>query len=183
MAGSGREGAFGARSNRPVGICHASAVAGHVVTFNTDNGTRGARQPRGRVMVWMNKLLTKRVRRTGRGPGFNALVLTTIGRNTGATRETSVGWFPGNNGSYLIVASAAGAAKIPAWYYNLAAHPDRVQIETGDGRKMSVTAEELHGPDRDEAWRQITTTVPRFAEYQRKTDRELPVVRLMPNAS
>jgi deazaflavin-dependent oxidoreductase (nitroreductase family) len=54
------------------------------------------------------------------------------------------------------VASAAGAPKNPAWYYNIAAHPDKVQIETG-GRKLAVTAEQLRGAERDEAWRQITT--------------------------
>jgi deazaflavin-dependent oxidoreductase (nitroreductase family) len=152
------------------------------VTFDTSNGTRGARQPGGKVMLWMNKLMTKRVRRTGRGPGFNALVLSTVGRKTGAARETPVGWFPGNDGSYLIVASAAGAPRNPAWYYNLAAHPDRVQIETGDGRKIPVTAHELHGPERDEAWRQIITTAPRFAGYQDKTDRQIPVIRLTPRS-
>jgi deazaflavin-dependent oxidoreductase (nitroreductase family) len=153
------------------------------VTFDTRNGTRGARQPGGKVMLWINKLMAKRVRRTGRGPGFNALVLTTIGRKTGTARETPVGWFPGNDGSYLVVASAAGAAKNPAWYYNLAAHPDRVQIETGNGRKLTVIAQELHGPERDEAWQQITTIAPRFAGYQSKTDRRIPVIRLTPDAS
>ncbi len=152
------------------------------MTFNTRNGTRGARQPGGRVMVWMNKLMAKRVRRTGRGPGFNALVLTTVGRKTGAARETPVGWFPGNDGTYLIVASAAGAPKNPAWYYNLAAHPDRVQIEIGDGRTIPVTAEELHGPERNEAWKKITTAAPRFAGYEGKTDREMPVIRLTPRS-
>jgi deazaflavin-dependent oxidoreductase (nitroreductase family) len=79
------------------------------------------------------------------------------------------------------VASAAGAARNPAWYHNLAAHPDQVQIEVG-GHKIAVTAEELHGAERDEAWRQITATAPRFAQYQQKTDRELPVIRLMPRS-
>lgn len=152
------------------------------MTFDTRNGTRGARQPGGKAMLWMNKLMTKRVRRTGRGPGFNALVLSTVGRKTGAARETPVGWFPGNDGSYLIVASAAGAPRNPAWYYNLAAHPDRVQVETGDGRKIPVTAHELHGPERDEAWRQIITMAPRFAGYQDKTDRQIPVIRLTPRS-
>jgi deazaflavin-dependent oxidoreductase (nitroreductase family) len=151
------------------------------VTFDAPNGTRGARQPRGGpVMRWMTKLMTRRVRRTGRGPGFNALVLTTIGRKTGSRRETPVGWFPGTAGSYLIVASAAGAPKNPAWYLNLAAHPDQVQIETGDGRKVPVTAHQLHGSERDEAWKQITATAPRFAGYERKTDRQMPVIRLVP---
>lgn len=114
------------------------------MTFDAPNGTRGARQPSsGPVMRWMTKLMTRRVRRTGRGPGFNALVLTTVGRKTGSTRETPVGWFPGTAGSYLIVASAAGAPNNPAWYLNLAAHPDQVQIETGDGRKIPSGVDRL----------------------------------------
>jgi len=149
------------------------------VSFTTRNGTRGARQPGGRVMLWLNRQMIKRVRKSGRAAGFNALVLTTVGRRTGVERSTPVGWFPGPGGSLLIVASAAGAAKNPAWYHNLAAHPDRVRIETA-GRTTAVTAEELHGPERDEAWRQITTAAPRFSQYQVKTDREIPVIRLTP---
>lgn len=149
------------------------------MSFDTRNGTRGGRQPGGRLMLWLNRLNMKRIRKTGRSLGFNALVLTTVGHRSGARRETPVGWFPGKDGSWLIVASANGAARNPAWYYNLAAHPDRVQIETA-GRKVDVTAEELHGSERDEAWQQITAAVPRFAAYQTKTDRKLPVIRLVP---
>lgn len=47
------------------------------------------------------------------------------------------------------------------------------------GRKVAVTAEQLHGSDRAEPWRQITTAAPRFAGYESKTDRELPVIRLV----
>jgi deazaflavin-dependent oxidoreductase (nitroreductase family) len=151
------------------------------MSFDTRNGTRGARQPGGKVMLWLNKLMTRRIRRSGRAMGFNALVLTTVGRKSGSQRETPVGWFPGSDGSWLIVASAAGAAKNPAWYYNLAAHPDKIQIETG-GHKMAVTAQELHGAERDKAWRQITTAAPRFGQYQLKTDRELPIIRLKPRS-
>lgn len=66
----------------------------------------------------------------------------------------------------------------PAWYHNIAAHPDKVQIETS-GREIAVIAEQLHGAEREEAWRQITAAVPRFAQYQQRTDRELPVIRLV----
>ena len=149
------------------------------MSFTTGNGTRGARQPGGKVMLWLNKQMIKRVRKSGRASGFNALVLTTVGRKSGVERSTPVGWFPGSAGSLLIVASAAGAPKNPAWYYNLAAHPDKVRIETA-GRTLAVTAEELHGPERDEAWQQITASAPRFAQYQTKTDREIPVIRLTP---
>jgi deazaflavin-dependent oxidoreductase (nitroreductase family) len=132
----------------------------------------------------MTKRVISRVRRKGTAPGldFNALVLTTIGRKSGAERQTPVGWFPGPDGSWLIVASAAGAARNPGWYHNLAAHPDQVWIEM-PGRKVAVTAEQLGGVEREEAWRQITTAVPRFAAYQQATDRELPIIRLVPRSS
>jgi deazaflavin-dependent oxidoreductase (nitroreductase family) len=131
----------------------------------------------------MTKRVMNRIRRKGKMPGlgFDALVLTTIGRRSGLERQTPVGWFPGPDGSWLIVASANGAARNPAWYYNLAAHPDQVWIEL-PGRKTAVTAEQLHGVERDQAWQQITAAVPRFAAYQRDTDRELPVIRLVPRS-
>jgi F420H(2)-dependent quinone reductase len=46
-----------------------------------------------------------------------------------------------------------------------------------------VTAEQLRGVEREEAWRQITAAVPRFAAYQQATDRELPIIRLVPRPS
>jgi deazaflavin-dependent oxidoreductase (nitroreductase family) len=150
------------------------------MSFDTTTGTRGARQPAGVLFRWGNKVMAGRVRKGGaKFLGFNALVLTTVGRKTGAERTTPVGWFPGKDGSWLIVASAAGAKGNPAWYYNLAAHPDQVQIEVG-GRKVAVTAEQLRGEERAEAWQQIITAAPRFSQYQTKTDRELPIIRLVP---
>jgi len=149
------------------------------MAFDTKAGTRGARQPRaGLLMRLINNTIAGRIRRTGKAMGFNALVLTTIGAKTGAERTNPVGWFPGPDGSWLIVASAAGAAGNPAWYHNIAAHPDQVRIEI-DGRTVPVTAEQLHGAERDQAWGQITAAVPRFGQYQHKTDRELPVIRLV----
>jgi deazaflavin-dependent oxidoreductase (nitroreductase family) len=146
--------------------------------FDTPAGTRGARQPRaGALMRWVNNMAAGRIRRAGKVMGLNALVLSTVGAKTGAQRSSPVGWFPGPDGSFLISASAAGAARNPAWYHNIAAHPDEVKIEVG-GRTIPVTAEQLHGSERDEAWRQITAAAPRFAGYQQKTDRQIPVIRL-----
>jgi deazaflavin-dependent oxidoreductase (nitroreductase family) len=150
------------------------------MSFNTRNGTRGARQP-GRSMLWINRLTAGRIRKSGHAMGFSALVLTTIGRKSGAERQSPVSCFPEDDGSWLIVASANGAAKNPAWYYNLAAHPDRVRVETA-GRQVDVTAHELHDAERTAAWLRITTAGPRFAAYQKKTDRQLPVIRLVPRA-
>jgi deazaflavin-dependent oxidoreductase (nitroreductase family) len=152
------------------------------MSFDTRNGSRGARQPGGRVGRWMNTIAARRFRkRGGQFLGFNVLVMTTVGRKSGVERSNPVGWFPGKDGSWLIVASAAGAAKNPAWYYNIAAHPDQVQIEV-EHRTVPVTAEQLHGAERQEAWQQITTAAPRFAQYQHKTDRELPIIRLVPRS-
>ena len=151
------------------------------MSFDTTAGTRGGRQPAGFTFRWGNKLMASRVRRKGKFLDFNALVLTTVGRKTGAERTTPVGWFPGPDGSWLIVASAAGAKGNPAWYYNIAAHPDQVRIEV-EGRTVAVVAEQLHGTERAEAWQQITAAAPRFAQYQQKTDRELPIIRLVPRS-
>lgn len=150
------------------------------MSFDTPNGTRGGRQPKGSLMRWGNKLAARRIARKGKVPGlgFNALVLTTVGRKSGEERKTPLGWFPGNNGTWLIVAAAAGAPKNPAWYFNLAANPDHVQIEI-PGQKVAVTAEQLHGAEREEAWQQITHAAPQFGKYQEHTDRELPVIRLV----
>jgi len=150
------------------------------MSFDTKAGTRGARQPRGRVFLMLNNTMARRIRRKGGGKflGFNALVLTTVGRKSGQQRTTPVGWFPGDDGSWLIVASANGAAGNPAWYYNIAANPDKVRIDV-EGRSIDVVAEQLHGELREQAWQRITAAAPRFAGYQGKTDREIPVIRLV----
>jgi deazaflavin-dependent oxidoreductase (nitroreductase family) len=149
------------------------------MSFDHRKGTRGSRQPRGRFMRWGNTIMARRLRRSADGKmmGFNALVLHTVGQRTGQERTNPVGWWPGPDGSWLICASANAAVNNPAWYYNLSAHPDQVSIEV-NGETISVTAEQLHGAEREQAWTQITTAAPRFGQYQAKTDRELPVIRL-----
>lgn len=149
------------------------------MTFNTPNGTRGAKQPSaGRLMRWFNSWNMKRIRQKGgKVMGMDALVLTTVGRKSGAERSTPVAFLPDGDNAWLIAASANGAANNPAWYYNIAAHPDQVRIELA-GRNVSVDAEQLHGQAREDAWRRITNELPRFAKYEEKTDREIPVIRL-----
>jgi deazaflavin-dependent oxidoreductase (nitroreductase family) len=84
--------------------------------------------------------------------------------------------------SELIVASAAGSAHNPGWYHNLAAHPDQVWIELPQ-RTLRVTPEQLEGARREACWRRIVQAQPRYASYQQKTDRLLPVIRLVPAAT
>ena len=150
------------------------------MAFTNPQGTYGARQPRGRLLRLVNATVVAWLRRrSGRVLGMQGLVLVTVGRRSGRERATPLGWFDGGNGSWLVVASAAGAARNPAWYLNLAAEPDCARIQVG-GWDIPVRAEELHGEERDLAWRTITRAAPRFAAYQGQTDRELPVIRLRP---
>lgn len=149
-----------------------------MTTFDGRPGTRGARQPRGRLMTLVNAFMARRIRKGGKNPmGFNVLILTTAGRKSGVERTSPVGWFPDGDGNWLIVASANGAADNPAWYYNLKAAPGKARIEV-DGTEVRVSAEQLHGAEREAAWQSITSAVPRFATYEAKTDREIPVIRL-----
>jgi deazaflavin-dependent oxidoreductase (nitroreductase family) len=149
------------------------------MSFDATNGTRGARQARGGgAMNLVNRLAMSRVRRTGgRVFGNNLLVLRTVGAKSGEERDVPVACFGWDEGSWLVVASAGGAARNPAWYYNLAAHPDRVSIDV-DHTTIPVTASQLHGADRAHAWEAITTASPQFSQYETKTDREIPVIRL-----
>jgi deazaflavin-dependent oxidoreductase (nitroreductase family) len=154
------------------------------MSFDTPPGTRGARSraPSGTIGRWVQRRMMNQHRRSWKFMGMDVLFLTTVGRTSGQERVTPLAWFPNGDGSWLIVASAGGAAQNPAWYRNLAAHPDRLRIELRD-KTVPVTAEQLSGPARERAWEQIVAAQPRYATYQQKTDRELPVIRLTPAQS
>ena len=168
------------------------------MAFDTPNGTRGARQPgRNRLERWANLRMAEHVRRKGTRRG-DILVIVTVGKRSGLERITPVRWFPDTGhgqgqgpgeveaeregDTRLIVASADGAARNPSWYYNIAAHPDRVRIEFA-GHRIEVTPEQLHGAERAAAWRQIIARAKGFAKYEQTTDREIPVIRLTPRES
>ncbi len=117
-------------------------------------------------------------RRTGdRFMGMDLLYLTTIGAKTGQKRQSPVARFPDGDDAWLVVASNGGSAHHPAWYHNLMAHPDQVWIEMG-GRTVRAAVEQLEGPRREAAWQRIVASQPRFAGYEKKTARPIPVVRL-----
>lgn len=153
------------------------------MSFDTPNGTRGRRQPgRSRLERWGNRKMVERLRREGAKPG-KVLVLVTVGSRTGIERMTPVRWFAGEGDdegeTRYIVASANGAPRNPSWYYNIAAHPDRVRIEFS-GRRIEVRPEQLHGAERERMWRRLTAEAKGYARYEHATDREIPVIRLTP---
>ncbi len=152
----------------------------------TPNGTHGVgmdRLPRPLVKAMFGagfafyRLLGSRTRVMG----ADLLVLTTVGARTGKVRKTLLGWFPDGDNSWLVVASFGGSANHPAWYINMARNPDRVWIEV-EKRRLKVQAESLKGTEREEAWGRIVSRSPGYAGYQKKTDRQIPVVRLRPAA-
>jgi deazaflavin-dependent oxidoreductase (nitroreductase family) len=150
----------------------------------TPAGTRGKSMPGGNspVSKWINNMMIRRARRKpgGRFMGMDTLVLTTTGAKTGQRRETLLGWFPDGDDAWLIVASFGGNAKNPAWYHNIAAHPDQVEIAVG-GRKVKVTPVQLSAAEREAAWQRITAAQSRYSGYATKTDRDIPIIRLTPS--
>ena len=116
-----------------------------------------------------------------RALGAPLLLLTTVGARSGKARVTPVAWFPDGSDSWLVVASAAGAARHPAYYGNMARKPDQVWIEVGR-RRLKVQPASLSGARRDEAWRRIVSQSAGCQAYQDKTDRQIPVIRLTPAA-
>lgn len=141
----------------------------------------------GRLSLWfqrrMNARTAARIRRKndGRMMGMDVLILHTAGRTSGQPYETPIAWFADGDGgsSRLVIASGGGSAD-PNWYLNLTAHPERAAVELPGRQPQPVTPHTLDGADRDEAWQTIVAANPRFAKYQKKSDRQYPVVRLTP---
>jgi deazaflavin-dependent oxidoreductase (nitroreductase family) len=130
----------------------------------------------------VNALLIRRYRRSGGTKassqmGFPVVLLTTRGAKTGQTRTTPVGGFADGDNSWLIVASLGGAARHPAWFFNMAKNPDDIWLEVGNER-FKVRGQTLEGPERAEALARIAAIAPRYGTYQQKTDREIPIIRL-----
>jgi deazaflavin-dependent oxidoreductase (nitroreductase family) len=147
-------------------------------------GTRGTRMPKPLTKLFkpVNALLIRRYRRSGGTKassqmGFPVVLLTTRGAKTGQTRTTPVGGFADGDNSWLIVASLGGAARHPAWFFNMAKNPDDIWLEVGNER-FKVRGQTLEGPERAEALARITAIAPRYGTYQQKTDREIPIIRL-----
>lgn len=149
------------------------------MSFDTPRGTRGRKSTSNPFVRLVNRFMVRRARRSDSAKlgSMRILALTTVGAKSGERREVPVAWFPGEDGSWLVVASANGSARNPAWYHNIAAHPGDVTIEIGE-RTIAVSPEQLHGQERAAALASIIASAPNFASYNDKTDREIPVIRL-----
>lgn len=111
--------------------------------------------------------------------GQPMLLLHTRGAKSGQERTTPLLYTPHGDG-VIVVASKAGAAHHPAWYHNIRAHPDAVEIELG-GRRRPVTPRVAEGTQRDELWRVVNENYNGYETYQgRAGERLIPVVLLEP---
>jgi deazaflavin-dependent oxidoreductase (nitroreductase family) len=141
-------------------------------------GTRGLPFPA--FLVRFGNRFEVRRFRTG-GPrtqaGLPILLLETTGARSDKPRHAPIGYLQEGPGAWLIIASLAGAARQPAWLYNLAKQPSAT-IEFNDGSRIPVLAESLEGRALEEAWARIEIDAPAYADYRSKTDREIPVLRL-----
>jgi deazaflavin-dependent oxidoreductase (nitroreductase family) len=107
--------------------------------------------------------------------GTSTLILGTRGRKSGELRKTPL-IYQEHDGDYLVVASKGGAPKPPAWYLNLEADPEvEVQVK---GDRFKARARTAGPEEKPELWKKMAATWPAYDDYQRKTDREIPVVVL-----
>src|ERR1700735_4144931 len=112
--------------------------------------------------------------------GMTLLLLHDKGAKSGKVHIHPLAYL-GDDGRYVIFASKGGAPTNPAWYHNLKAHPD-VRVEVGT-ETFDATAPELtgaRGEDRERVSRAQAERAPQFAEYEKNTERTIPVIALPP---
>lgn len=112
--------------------------------------------------------------RMGKAP---ILLLITTGRKTGLQRTTPLLYLKDGD-NLILVASAGGAPTHPTWWLNLRANP-QAEVEIGR-QKLAVTARQANAEERAHFWPLLVNMYPGYAEYQKKTTREIPVVILTP---
>lgn len=109
--------------------------------------------------------------------GKPVVILTTLGAKSGKIRKTPLMRVE-DDGRYAVVASLGGAPTHPVWYYNIVANPT---VELQDGPvKREMTAREVTGEEKERWWDRAVDAWPDYANYQTKTDRQIPVFVLEP---
>ncbi|SFB11603.1 nitroreductase family deazaflavin-dependent oxidoreductase [Cellulomonas marina] len=109
--------------------------------------------------------------------GVPIVVMTSVGARSGKLRKTPVMRVE-HGGEYAVVASKGGAPEHPTWYHNVVAQP-HVELQDGPVRK-DYDARVVTGDERAAWWERAVAVWPDYADYQTKTDREIPVFVLTP---
>jgi deazaflavin-dependent oxidoreductase (nitroreductase family) len=113
----------------------------------------------------------------GKIQSLPVLLLTTIGRKSGQARTVPLGYLR-DGSTYVIIASYGGLPRHPAWFLNLQHHPEAtIQVNK---RQMQVKAETANPEKRQELWAHLLEVAPGYANYQKRTSREIPAVILHP---
>ncbi len=108
-------------------------------------------------------------------PAIPMLAMTAIGRQSGQPRSVQLAYHE-HDGDYLVVASAMGQQRHPAWRYNIEANPHvEVQIRS---ERFSARAEVLTGAEKREVWDDVRSAIPQMNVYEKRTDRDIRVFRL-----
>ena len=110
---------------------------------------------------------------TLRDTGRPVVIFTTRGNKSGKIRKTPLMRVE-HDGKYAMVASQGGAPKHPVWYYNLKADPTALMVQDGP-EPFDAVAREVTGEERAVWWERAVEAYPSYADYQEKTDREIPV--------
>ncbi|WP_327420733.1 nitroreductase family deazaflavin-dependent oxidoreductase [Streptomyces sp. NBC_01527] len=111
--------------------------------------------------------------------GMPVIILTTRGAKSGKIRKTPLMRVE-HDGAYAVVASLGGAPRHPVWYRNITADP-RVELQDGPVRQ-DMNAREVTGDEKRMWWERAVEAFPDYADYQEKTDRQIPVLVLEPAA-
>ena len=110
---------------------------------------------------------------TLRDTGLPVVIVTMRGNKSGSVRKIALMRVE-HDGEYALVASKGGAPRHPVWYYNLRAHPDEVVVQDGP-EPFEAEVREVTGDERAAWWDRAVAAYPPYAEYQTKTDRQIPV--------
>jgi deazaflavin-dependent oxidoreductase (nitroreductase family) len=110
---------------------------------------------------------------TLRDTGLPVVVVTMRGNKTGKVRKIALMRVE-HDGDYALVASMGGAPKNPVWYYNLRANPDEVTVQDG-AEPFEAEVREISGDERAAWWARAVAAYPPYAEYQTRTERQIPV--------
>lgn len=125
--------------------------------------------------VWVYRLSGGRV--MGRMGAAPILLLTTVGRKSGRKRTVPLLYLE-DAGRFAIVASYAGSPRHPAWFLNLEANP-KVDLQVRS-RRFSATARQASAEEKAQLWPRLVAIYPAYADYQKRTTRDIPVVIVSP---
>ena len=105
--------------------------------------------------------------------GLPVAIFTTRGNKSGKIRKTPLMRVE-HEGKYAMVASQGGAPKHPVWYHNLKADPTALMVQDGP-EPFDAVAREVSGEERAVWWERAVAAFPPYADYQKRTEREIPV--------